>query len=97
MLNGVNCRQVTLLNIEDIGKPQRCEIWRVDFDPTIGSEMRKIQPAVVISSNGIGRLPIRLVVPITEWKGYFAGNFWHIPLEPNTMNGLVKYSAIDVL
>jgi mRNA interferase MazF len=48
--------------------PQRGEIWLVNFDPTLGTEIRKIRPAVVISSNNIGVLPIKLVAPITDWK-----------------------------
>jgi mRNA interferase MazF len=28
--------------------PQRGEVWMVNFDPTIGTEIRKIRPAVVI-------------------------------------------------
>ncbi len=33
--------------------PVRGEVWRVNFDPTQGSEMRKIRPAVVISDTPI--------------------------------------------
>ncbi len=77
--------------------PKRGEIWLVNFDPTIGSEIRKSRPAVVISSNAVGRLPIKLIAPITDWKSYFTQNFWHIKIEPNTTNGLTKISAIDAL
>jgi hypothetical protein len=31
--------------------PRRGEIWLVNFDPTIGTEIRKTRPAVVVSSN----------------------------------------------
>ncbi|GFZ95652.1 type II toxin-antitoxin system PemK/MazF family toxin [Okeania sp. KiyG1] len=41
--------------------PKRGDIWLTNFDPTIGSEIRKIRPAIIISSDGIGRLPIKLV------------------------------------
>ncbi|MDD1438227.1 type II toxin-antitoxin system PemK/MazF family toxin [Dolichospermum sp. ST_sed10] len=47
--------------------PKRGEIWLVNFDPTVGAEIRKIRPAVVISSDAAGRLPIKLVAPITGW------------------------------
>ncbi len=50
----------------------RGEIWRVDFDPTIGVEMNKKRPAVVISTDNIGVLPLRVVVPITDWKPRYA-------------------------
>ncbi len=48
--------------------PQRREVWLVNFDPTLGTEIQKIRPAVVISSNDVGALPIKLVAPITDWK-----------------------------
>ncbi|MEB3190688.1 MAG: type II toxin-antitoxin system PemK/MazF family toxin [Snowella sp.] len=77
--------------------PKRGEIWLVNFDPTIGAEIKKTRPAVIISSNAVGKLPIKLIAPITDWKPYFTQNFWHIKIEPDTINGLTKTSAIDVL
>ena len=78
-------------------QPKRGEIWRVDFDPTVGTEIRKIRPAVVISSDAIGKLPIRLVAPITGWQESFGDNLWHVELQPNATNGLTKPSAVDTL
>jgi len=75
----------------------RGEIWMVNLDPTIGSEIRKTRPVVVVSSDAVGKLPIRLVAPLTEWKGYFAQNVWHVKLVPDKMNGLAKLSAVDTL
>ncbi len=69
----------------------------VNFDPTIGTEIRKIRPEVLISSNTIGVLPIKLVAPITDWKDWYAGNLWHIKLNPNADNGLSKESSVDTL
>lgn len=77
--------------------PKRGEIWLVNFDPTLGSEIKKTRPAVVISSDNIGRLPVKLVAPITDWKPYFANNIWHVKLKPNSRNGLKKLSAVDML
>lgn len=78
-------------------KPLRGEIWLVNFDPTVGSEIKKKRPAVIISSDAIGRLPIKLVAPITEWKDYFEANLWHVRIEPSLQNGLLKISAVDAL
>ena len=77
--------------------PQRGEIWLVNFDPTVGTEIRKTRPAIVISSDAAGRLPIKLIAPITDWKDYFAPNFWHVRINPNANNGLTKVSAVDTL
>ncbi len=48
--------------------PARGEIWLVNFNPQIGAEIEKLRPAVVVSINAIGRLPLRIVVPITAWS-----------------------------
>lgn len=76
---------------------KRGEIWLVNLAPTLGAEIQKTRPVVVVNSNSIGVLPIRLVAPITEWKDYFLGNIWHVKLEPNSANGLTKPSAVDTL
>lgn len=78
-------------------QPKRGEIWRVDFDPTVGSEIRKARPAVVVSLDAADRLPVKLVAPITGWNPGFANNLWHVHLLPNSTNGLKKESAVDVL
>jgi mRNA interferase MazF len=75
----------------------RGDIWLVNLDPTVGTEIRKTRPAVVVSSDAVGRLPIRLVAPITDWKDYFARNIWHVRLNPDGENGLIKPSAVDAL
>jgi mRNA interferase MazF len=60
-------------------------------------EIKKTRPAVVVSSNAIGQLPLKLIAPITDWKPYFNGNLWHVRINPDNTNGLVKVSAIDTL
>lgn len=77
--------------------PKRGEIWLVNFDPTVGAEIKKVRPAVVISSDAVGKLPLKLIAPITDWKPYFSQNFWHVKIEPDATNGLTKVSAIDAL
>ena len=41
---------------------QRGDVWLVNLEPTIGAEIRKTRPVVVVSSVSVGVLPIRLVV-----------------------------------
>jgi mRNA interferase MazF len=77
--------------------PKRSEIWLVNFDPTVGAEIKKTRPAVIVSSDAVGRLPIKLVAPLTDWKEHYASNIWHIRIDPNSTNGLAKPSAVDVL
>ncbi|RKU27566.1 PemK family transcriptional regulator [Candidatus Poribacteria bacterium] len=76
---------------------RRGHIWLADMNPTLGTEIQKTRPVVVMNSDEIGVLPIRLIAPITEWKNSFAGNLWHVRLEPNIINGLTKTSVVDTL
>ncbi len=73
----------------------RGEVWQVSFDPTVGEEIQKACPAVIISSNAIGTLALRVVVPITAWQPEFADAPWLVRLEPSSHNGLTKTSAAD--
>ena len=75
--------------------PLRGEIWRVDLDPTRGAELRKTRPAIVINSNHIGRLPLRLIVPITGWNDSYTTFSWLTRIEPTIETGLTKTSAAD--
>ena len=71
------------------------EIWMVEFYPKVGSEIAKLRPAVVVSSNEIGRLPLKTIVPITEWSAQYSNYPWMVKLEKSVQNGLSKTSAID--
>ena len=75
--------------------PLRSEIWLIRFDPSVGAEIRKLRPAVVVSRAGVGRLPLRLVTPLTDWKPSFAAYPWFVELPSTVGNGLVKDSAAD--
>ncbi len=77
--------------------PKRGEIWLVNLDPTVGAEITKIRPAVVISSDAIGKLPIKLIAPITGWDNRYFGNLWHVRIDPDKVNGLSKASSVDAL
>ena len=78
-------------------QPKRSEVWLINLDPTIGSEIRKTRPSIVVSSDAIGKLPIKLIAPITDWKSWYESNLWHVKIEPDERNGLSKISAIDTL
>jgi mRNA interferase MazF len=75
--------------------PSRGEIWLVDFDPAVGAEIQKVRPALVISVDSIGRLPLRLVVPLTDWKPQYAIFPWFVLIPADVDNGLSKDSGAD--
>jgi mRNA interferase MazF len=68
------------------------EIWMVDFNPTKGQEISKLRPAIVVNDQHLGKLNLRVVVPITDVK---VVNVWHHEIIPNKANGLSKNSAAD--
>ncbi len=78
-------------------QPTRSQIWWVNLNPTRGSETSKTRPAVVLSSDAVSRLPVRLVVPLTEWKEKHREYIWRLEVEPSQLNGLTKTSAADAL
>jgi mRNA interferase MazF len=75
--------------------PSRGEVWLVNLDPTIGDEIRKVRPAVVVSRDAIGVLALRVVVPVTAWQDQFGACNWLVQLHPDSDNGLDKVSAAD--
>ena len=75
--------------------PQRGEIWLIDFEPAVGAEIRKIRPALVINLDTIGRLPLRIVVPLTDWKPHQVRFPWFVKLPATPANGLAKDSGAD--
>jgi mRNA interferase MazF len=75
--------------------PKRGEVWDVRFDPSVGAEIQKVRPAVVINDPALGRLPLRIVVPITDWSTAYSSYPWFVNLKPTSSNGLTKESGAD--
>ena len=74
---------------------KRSEIWLINLDPTIGAEIRKTRPAVIVNDDALGILPLKIIVPITDWKPNYAVADWMVKLEPDAINNLSKDSAAD--
>jgi len=73
----------------------RGEVWRINLSPTVGAEIRKTRPVVIVSSDEIGILPLKIIVPLTDWKERYEEVVWMTKIESNDNNGLAKTSAAD--
>ncbi len=78
-------------------RPKRGEIWLVSLNPTLGAELQKTRPVVVVSADTLGVLPIKLIVPFTGWSERYSGKLWLVRVDPTAKNGLSKSSAADAL
>lgn len=61
----------TVLRVEDPSNrrfyPEQAQVWWLDFDPSIGSEIRKCWPALIISPDDLNeKLPRVIVAPLTS-------------------------------
>jgi mRNA interferase MazF len=74
---------------------QRSEVWLVRLDPTIGTEINKTRPAIIVNDNAVGVLPLKVIVPITDWKEQFSIRPWMVCLQPTPGSGLSKRSGAD--
>lgn len=71
------------------------DIWLINLDPTVGAEIRKTRPAVIVNDDSLGRLPLKIIVPITDWKDAYSSAPWMVKVNPDNQNNLTKISAAD--
>ncbi|MDD3044722.1 MAG: type II toxin-antitoxin system PemK/MazF family toxin [Candidatus Delongbacteria bacterium] len=71
------------------------EIWLINLDPSIGSEIKKTRPAVIVSDDALGKLPLKIIVPVTEWKDRFDVAPWMVRIEADNESKLSKLSCAD--
>lgn len=74
---------------------KQSEIWLIDLDPTKGAEIQKKRPAVIVNDDRLGKLPLKVIVPITDWKDRYDIASWMVKIEPDSNNGLSKTSSAD--
>ena len=71
------------------------EVWLIDLNPTVGAEIKKIRPVVIVSDNSLGKLPLKVIVPITDWKERYKIAPWMVKIIADNKNGLSKDSTAD--
>jgi len=48
-----------------------------------------------VNDNTLGRLPLKIIVPLTDWKDKYSIAPWMVKLNPNRQNKLIKTSSAD--
>ena len=71
------------------------EIWTINLDPSVGAEMKKSRPALIINTDSLGKLPLKIIAPITDWKDHYGNYPWMVKITPTKQNCLSKVSAAD--
>ena len=71
------------------------DIHWVNLDPTLGDEIRKKRPVIVLNGGHDKFLRLAIVAPITGWTRNWGDNPFFVSLHPDEMNGLQKKSAVD--
>lgn len=78
--------------------PKRGDVWWVKPGKTKGAELQKKRPYVVISADAVGKVPVRIVVPLRTWQDRFKDLIWLVPIAAATKaNGLNRDAAADVM
>lgn len=71
------------------------EVWLINLDPTIGAEIRKIRPSIIVSDDALGKLPLKIIVPLADWKDRYSTASWMVFISPDSQNQLHKASVAD--
>ena len=71
------------------------EIFWVNLDPTIGDEIKKRRPVVVLNGGHDKHLKLAIVCPVTAWNSYWEKNPFFVSLDASTKSGLKKKSVVD--
>ncbi|MFY9778980.1 MAG: type II toxin-antitoxin system PemK/MazF family toxin [Candidatus Baltobacteraceae bacterium] len=76
-----------------MGDARRGEVWRVALDPTVGSEIRKARPCLVVQRDAANLTsPTTIVCPISDAAGRKTG-LTNVPI-PSREGGLTKNSVV---
>lgn len=71
------------------------EIWLLNLDPTVGAEIKKTRPAIIVNENLLGKLPLKIIVPLTDWKDRYEFAPWMVKITPDKNNKLSNESSAD--
>ncbi len=69
----------------------RGEIWLLNLGLTIGAEIKKSRPAVIVNIDVVGVLPLRIIVSITTWKDHYSKAPWPVKIQPTKKTALIRH------
>lgn len=76
---------------------QQFDIWQIDFDPSVGQEIRKTRPALVMSSSPYNIASGTIfVVPLTSTVPKISRSPFYISIKKNKSNNLLHDSFANV-
>jgi len=78
-----------------MSRPRRGEIWVARLDPAEGDEMKKTRPVIVVSSDAMGSLNVKVVVPCTSSN--LGAALWRVPIPRSACPELDRDTTADVL
>jgi mRNA interferase MazF len=74
---------------------KRGEVWLVNLDPTIGTEIKKTLPCVIVNQDALAKLPLKIIIPLTSWDERYTNAPWHVKVISTRQNGLKNESSAD--
>ena len=76
----------------------RGEIWRLSTaNQRQSADSGSGRLVVIVSSDALGTLPLKLIVPLTQWKEEYGRAPWMVRLPPVLHSGLDSAMAADAL
>ncbi len=75
----------------------RGEVWRLSLDNAAHKGAAEQRLVLILSSDALAVLPLRLVVPLVAWREAFGATPWLVRVPPVLNSGLVEVMAADAL
>ena len=71
------------------------DVYLVNLDPTVGEEIRRTRPVVVLSPVHEKKLRLSIVVPVTAWRARWEKNPFFVTIHTEARHALKKKSVVD--
>jgi len=71
------------------------DLYQVNRDPSVGEEIQKSRPVVVLNPGHAKNLRLAIVVPVTAWRQRWDKNPFFFTITPSPRHRLRKKSAVD--